>query len=224
MAPQALFAVKYGETELPLRMAFADAVGDDRKVPISLIIYLIVTPTRRILVDAGCDTMPGFPLKLHVSPAKAVQMAGYTPDEITDVVLTHAHHDHIEAVKHFQNATIYIAAAERESARKHLSWAHAVQTFEEELALDEGITVSVSGGHSVGSSIVMVHHGGREYAMVGDECYLHACLTERRPTGISANPEKSLAFVEKYSSPRYTVLLAHDSALLPSELGCVQIF
>ena len=90
--------------------------------------------------------------------------------------------------------------------------------------MGEGIAVSVSGGHSVGSAIVTVTHGGKEYAMVGDECYLRECLTERRPTGISCNAEKSLAFVETYRNPRYTVLLAHDSALLPGELGCVQIF
>ena len=75
MEPRLLFAVKYGETDLPLRMAFADAAEDDRKVPISLIVYLIVTPTRRILVDAGCDTMPGFDLRLHISPAEAVHGA-----------------------------------------------------------------------------------------------------------------------------------------------------
>ena len=222
--PYSLIAVKYGETELPLRMAFADAADDDRKVPISLIVYLIQTPTRRILVDAGCDTMPGFPLHLHISPAKAVQMAGVAPEEITDVVLTHAHHDHVEAIGHFLNATVYIAAAEFESARKHLSGARAVETFEETLSLGEGITVSVSGGHSVGSAIVTVTHGEKEYAMVGDECYLRECLTKCRPTGISCNPLKSLAFVQTYSNPRYTVLLAHDSALLPGKIGCVRIF
>ena len=224
MAPLSLIAVKYGETDLPLSMAFADAAGDDRKVPISLIVYLIVTPTRRILVDAGCDTMPGFPLRLHISPALAVERAGFSPDEITDVVLTHAHHDHIEAVKHFQNATVYIAAAEWESARKHLSTARAVQMFAEDFSLEEGVAVSISGGHSVGSAIVSVNHGDREYAIVGDECYLRECLTDCRPTGISCNPEKSLAFVKKYSNPCYTVLLAHDSALLPGELGSVRMF
>ena len=222
--PHSLIAIKYGETELPLRMAFADAAGDDRKVPISLIVYLIVTPTRRILVDAGCDTMPGFPLHLHTSPAEAVRMAGFAPEEITDVILTHAHHDHVEAVRHFINATVYIAASEREKAAKHLSAVRAVQTFDEAFSPVEGVTVTVSGGHSVGSAIVTVTHGGKEYAMVGDECYLRECLTDCRPTGISCNPQKSHAFVEKYSNPCYTVLLAHDSALLPGELGCVRIF
>ncbi len=222
--PLSLYAVKYGETEIPRRMAFADAAGDDRKVPISLIVYVVKTGDRVILVDAGCDTMPGYPLFLHVSPAKALVDVGIDPLSVTDLVLTHAHHDHAEATGHFKNATVYIQEKEYEKASEKgfLATAARVVTFEEEL--DVGPLRAVRwGGHSVGSSLVCLSNDGREYVMCGDECYTRECLTDRRPTGASKDPERSCAFVERFSDPRYTVLLAHDAAILPGALGAVQI-
>ena len=41
-------------------------------------------------------------------------------DEITDVIITHAHHDHIEAVKHFEKAILHISSEELEAARKYI--------------------------------------------------------------------------------------------------------
>ena len=224
VSPLSLFAVKYGETEITRSMAFADAVGDDRKVPISLTVYLVMCGERVILVDAGCDTMPGYPLYLHVSPAKALRQMGVAPERVTDLVLTHAHHDHTEAARHFGNATVYIEENECERARAKgfLDGAARVVTFAE--ALDVGpLRLLRWGGHSVGSTLACLTHGGREYVMCGDECYTRACLEEKRPTGASKDPAQSRAFVEKFSDPKYTVLLAHDAAILPGHLGAVQI-
>lgn len=223
-APLSLFAVKYGETELKRRHAFADAAGDDRKVPISLTVYLIEAGERLILVDAGCDTMPGYPLFLHVSPAEALRRMGIAPERVTDLVLTHAHHDHVEAARHFKNATVYIQENEYEKARAKgfLDSAVRVVTFTEELLVGP-LRLLRWGGHSVGSTLAFLTYEGREYVMCGDECYVRECLLERRPTGASKNPLQSRAFVEKFSDPKYTVLLAHDAAILPGHLGAVQI-
>ena len=86
-----------------------------------------------------------------------------------------------------------------------------------------GVTVKVWGGHSEASSIVTFLHNGREYVIAGDECYQRECLTEKRPTGSSFNKEKSLAFVETFSSDAYTVLMSHDPAILPGQNGYLKI-
>lgn len=225
MSDLRLTAVKYGETALPLFMAFADAAGErDRKVPISLVVYLVEAEGRRILVDAGCDTMPGFTLTCHISPAEALRRLGVDPLSVTDLVLTHAHHDHAEAAHHFQNATVYIHASEREKAeaKGFLAAAPRVVTFDGEIAVGP-LRVLCWGGHAAGSAIACLAHGGREYVMCGDECYLRACLAEKRPTGVSKNPEKSRLFVERFSDPAYTVLPAHDETLLMGKIGAIRI-
>ena len=218
-------AVKYGETLLPERMIFADRPESEARFPISLTLYLIETGDRKILVDAGCDTMPGYDVKDHISPAEALRRYGVAPEEITDVILTHAHHDHIEAVHYFKNATVYISAGQYEAAQRRgfIPADMKVVVFEKELSLG-GVRALVWGGHANGSAIVTLSHGGREYVISGDECYTRTCLTECRPTGNAKNAERALAFVKTFADPRYTVLIAHDPEILPGQNGHFKIF
>ena len=54
-----LIAFNYGTTEITGNMAFQ--AGDKSvKIPIALLFFLIEDGDRKILVDVGCDTMPGF--------------------------------------------------------------------------------------------------------------------------------------------------------------------
>jgi len=222
--PFSLIAIKYGETTIPLRMAFADRAGCEDRVPISLTLYLIETRTRKILVDAGCDTMPGYDVKHHVSPAKALSSYGVSPTDITDLVLTHAHNDHAAATHYFKNATVHIAKDEVERAKKkgYLPEGLRVSPFEKRRRI-AGVTVEVWGGHSKGSSIVTFAYGGKNYVIAGDECYSRTCLVEKRPTGSSVNAERSRAFVDLYGSGFYTVLLSHDPDILPGQNGFLKI-
>lgn len=52
--------------------------------------------------------MPGFEMQNFKSPVLALEEKGVQAKDITDVILTHAHHDHIEAVRYFENALIHI--------------------------------------------------------------------------------------------------------------------
>ena len=51
-----------------------------------------------ILVDAGCNDMGGLPTANFDSPVSVLENMGIMPQDITDVVITHAHHDHISAL------------------------------------------------------------------------------------------------------------------------------
>ncbi len=217
-------ALKYGESTLPESWVFPG--GDvEKKLPISFTVYLIETENRRILIDAGCDTMPGFDMKHFVSPVEILKREGLSPLDITDVIATHAHHDHIEAVKHFNAATVHIQALEYESSQKkhrYIPDGFSVNIFEDEFELG-GVTVKRISGHSKGSCVVEFEHGGKNYVICGDECYSRRNLTEKIPTGSSVCPENSRAFVEKYGSEKYTVLLCHDPDILPGQNGAYKI-
>ena len=223
--PCALTAIKYGETTLALHMAFADCAGATERIPISLLVFLIEMGDRRVLVDAGCDTMPGYDVKDHISPAEALRRYGVSPEEITDVILTHAHHDHIEALHYFKNATAYISGEQYEAAKRRgfIPADMKVVVFEKELSLG-GVRALVWGGHAKGSAIVTLSHDGHEYVISGDECYTRTCLTECRPTGNAQDAAQALAFVKTFADPRYTVLIAHDPEILPGQNGYLKIF
>lgn len=188
--------------------------GDPNTVhSIGFLLYLIEIGDRKILIDAGCDDLPGFVLADHVSPATALCSYGIRPEQITDVIITHAHHDHIQGVHHFPNAVIYI---QEEEYRKDHSYIHpetVVVSFAEECIVADCVKVLKIGGHSVGSSIALLSTPQGCLVFGGDECYLPVCIHRHIPTGVSHDPQKSLEFLEKYGTSQYQILLSHDPGI-----------
>lgn len=207
-----LYCLKYAESVLPENMVFGDG-SKEKVIPISFAIYLIKTENKNILVDAGCDTMPGFDMKKYYSPAFVLRQAGLSADEITDVIITHAHHDHIEALKHFKNAIVHITEGEYSNGKNYISDDTTVKVFKDVNIINPQIKVIKWGGHSVGSAIVEITSGDIIHILAGDECYVNECITRKTPTGTYYNFEKSKAFVEKYSNKKYRVHTCHDISL-----------
>ena len=204
--------LKYAESVLPESMVFYG--GDKNKsIPISFVIYLIKFGNRNIIVDAGCDTMPGFDMKGFYSPAFVLRQAGILAEEITDVIITHSHHDHIEAVKHFKNAVIHISKAEYESGKNYIPNDFKVSIFENEYAINSQIKIIEWGGHSKGSSIVEIKTDDIIHVLAGDECYTDANIKNKICTGVFYNKDKSIEFIEKYSDKKYRVHTCHDISL-----------
>ena len=205
-----LFCIKYAESTLREDLALLGGSAD-KQIPITFCVYLIKADDRNILVDAGCDTMPGFVMRKFFSPAFLLRQLDITSDEIDDVVITHAHHDHIEAINHFKNATVHITSAEYELGKRHIPEEMAVHTFDGEFSLTPCVRVVEWGGHSKGSAIVEILIDDLTVVLAGDECYTNENIEKKIPTGTSENPEKSREFVEKYSGQR--VFTCHDKIL-----------
>ena len=220
--PVRIVALKYGETVLSEHMILQGG-EKGRLYPISLILYLIETEERRILVDAGCDTMPGFPLSHFCGPVAALRQYGLSPEDVTDVVLTHHHHDHAEAAKHFGHAVFRIQTDELPKCRAFLPQDARISLFEEQCELEAGITLRRVGGHTVGSSVVEIETAGLTYVICGDACYSRICLERGIPTGVTRSLAESRAFLEAYGGAGYRVLLAHDDSVLPGRNGFLRI-
>lgn len=204
-----IIPIEYDKSVLPESMIFQGG-AEDKFRPIVFMIYLIKTEKQLILVDAGCETMPGFDMRDFIGPVKALEKIDIKPDDITDVIITHSHHDHIECVSRFKNAVIYIQRDEYESGKDYLAEGMNIKLFDDEMQVFDGVRAVKIGGHSKGSCIVEVTDDKKTYIISGDECYLRECLDKKIPTGTSYCPEKSREFIEKYSSGEYTVLLCHD--------------
>lgn len=203
--------IKYADTFLGEDQIFKGG-NPAVKLPIVFGIYLIRADERLILVDAGCVTMPGFDMRNFITPAEALRrQTGISAEDITDIIITHSHHDHIEAVRLFKNAVIHINSKEYEAGKAHIPSGAAVNLISGEAELFDGIKVVEIGGHSAGSSVVEAELNGKTYVICGDECYSRKNLTEKIVTGCSVNFEKSEAFIQKYSDSKYTALLLHDN-------------
>jgi glyoxylase-like metal-dependent hydrolase (beta-lactamase superfamily II) len=67
---------------------------------------------KNILVDAGflpdVEEAKGFGVKDYIRPDSLLQKLGLNANEITDIILTHPHWDHADAITLFPNAQVYI--------------------------------------------------------------------------------------------------------------------
>lgn len=217
MSPK-LSVLKYGDTVFGENNIFLGGERD-KLLPITFCIYLIETESRKILVDAGCDDGAGFPMLVFCTPVEALRQAGLSANDITDVIITHAHSDHVQASRHFPWASFHIQSEEYERAKKHIPESFKVILFEDEQVLDGEIFIKRISGHSHGSSIVLFEHNGKTAVLCGDECYTSRNLTEKIPTGASRDPQVSKAFVEEYSKEKYIAFTCHDPHIMRGQVG-----
>jgi len=83
----------------------------NEKVEIAMVVWLIRGGGRTILFDSGFhrDTfLKEFPMQDYLRPDKALETAGVKPEDVTDIVISHAHWDHMGGIDLFPRATIWI--------------------------------------------------------------------------------------------------------------------
>src|SRR5580693_6922134 len=99
-----------------------DSVGEmvigapkDEKIDTMYAVWLIRGGGHNILFDSGFHRERWFKLwtiKDFLRPDEAVKLAGVQPDQITDIVVSHAHWDHMGGIDLFPNATVWIQKEE----------------------------------------------------------------------------------------------------------------
>ena len=213
-----IVALKYGESVLGENYIFKGG-SKDNLLPISFTVYLIQTKNKNILVDVGCDDGAGFKMSLFKKPVEVLKEYGLSPNDITDVIITHSHHDHIEAIKYYRIAIIHIQRNEYVTAKKYIPTCFDVHLIDDEFSLAENLIIKKFGGHSVGSCIVMADN----HVLCGDECYYEKCLTDKLCTGSCYNEEASQRFIAKFSQNKYIPLLFHDPNSMKGYIGFMKI-
>lgn len=201
--------IKYGESFLRDSQVFCNG-SRDKLLKIDFIVYLTEFDNRLILIDAGCETMPGFDMKDFIGSVKALENKGFLPESITDIIITHSHHDHIECVKYFKNAVVHIQKDEYDEGIKYIPDDMQVNIFDDRYSICDNIEIIKIGGHTKGSCIVELKSEEKLYVIIGDECYMRENLIKKIPTGTSYCPEKSSEFISRYSNGKYNILLSHD--------------
>ena len=210
-----IVALKYGESVFGENYIFENG-KEGVLLPITFVIYLIQTKGKNILVDAGCDDGAGFEMSIFKKPTEVLKEYGLTPDDITDVIITHSHRDHIGAVGHYKKATIHIQKDEYESGRKYIDKESKINLFDEAFEVCPGVLIKKIGGHTDFSSIVVAED---KYVLCGDECYYKECFDRGIITGSSKYPDKSRAFMEEYRNEKYKLLFFHDKDIFPGKVG-----
>lgn len=173
-------------------------------VEMSMNAFLIESGARKILVDVGAgeEFGPGIAGQMRAS----LLAVGVKPEQITDVLVTHAHMDHIGGLAHggkpaFPNATIHLGQpdtaffADLEALQRAgypesflktyartigLYPASQVRPFTGTSEILPGITAAVHPGHTPGTAIYTLTSRGRSLHFIGDTVHV-ASVQMRRP-------------------------------------------
>ena len=99
-----------------------DAVADlvigapkNEKIDTVYVLWLIRGGGRNILFDSGFHRQRWFKewtIKDYLRPDEAVRLAGVKPEDVTDVVISHAHWDHMGGIDLFPKANVWIQKEE----------------------------------------------------------------------------------------------------------------
>lgn len=175
LSAEEAFGERAGDALALHRHAFTDA--GDLWFPITA--FLVRTPDRVILVDAGAGPRDSW--VVSGSLLCSLETLGVEPGDVSDLVLTHLHWDHIGWVSQkgkvtFQNADIHVHADDwthfygsHPGATKRLGPAvDRVRLWTEDHALTPGIDLLHAPGHTPGSAVVMISDGNQRLALLGD--------------------------------------------------------
>ena len=198
-------AIRYAVVpQFPLSVLVADAPPDE-KVDIALVIWLIREGDRSILLDAGFHRegwLERFGVEEYLRPDSAVRLAGVSPDDVTDVIVSHAHWDHMGGIDLFPNATIWIqrqeyeyytGAAWQEGGRHggidpedilnlvRFNTEGRVRLVDgDDVKILPGIRAYTGARHTFASQYITVA-GDPTYVLASDNCYMYLNLELRSP-------------------------------------------
>jgi glyoxylase-like metal-dependent hydrolase (beta-lactamase superfamily II) len=237
-----VYAVRYAKL---LDFAVADLIqGADsgRTLDIAMTVWVLKGPGgRTVLVDAGFYRPPyinGDKVADYTRPDKALKLLGITPEEITDVVVTHMHWDHADGVDLFPKARVWIQREEYDyytrKAREpggdqnrsipafvlglvnlnKLGRVHLVDGDAKEII--PGVTVYTGGRHTFASQYVGVNTKAGRVVIASDNLYLYENLEKHVPIAQTFDAKSNLAAQDRMkqlaTSPRL-IVPGHDPAV-----------
>lgn len=230
-------AIKYAENDSRTRSdSFIFDDNHDAPHAIDYFMWLLRKGDRVILVDTGFDETEASARNrtIRLDPAKALAPLGLTPDDITEIIVTHLHYDHAGGLALFPNAHLHLQAAEmayatgpcmcHDTLRMPFTAGHICEaitrlyqgklTFHDgDATIAEGVTVHCIGGHSRGLQAVRVQTQAGWMVLASDATHFYENLWLRKPFPIVVDLENMLdgfTRLENLASRRELIVPGHD--------------
>ncbi len=196
--------------------------------------FVIDTGTEVILVDTGMpaefpDQVPEDSTQIYMGKKvnnylDALAEAGYSPEQVSKILITHKHADHTGELRNFPNAVIYASRTESEADElkaypnvEPVDFTDgAYYNFPASQKIADGVTYIAAKGHTTGNSIVIVEAGGLFYMLHGDVTYTDEALYADKLSVVFEDPaaaRETLDAVREFIRNHPTVYLSTHTPL-----------
>ncbi|MDQ6885695.1 MAG: N-acyl homoserine lactonase family protein [Gemmatimonadota bacterium] len=234
-----VYAVRYGTLpNFPVRGLVAGA-DSARRMDVAAMVWLVRAPGRLVLVDAGFyrdSFMRRWKPADYVRPDSAIARLGVTPGDITDIIVTHVHWDHMDGIDLFPRARVWIQREEYDyyigpgglpahpgvdsgdaavlaslRARGRVTLVNGDRS-----EVIPGITLYTGGRHTFASQFAGVRTRAGTVVIASDNLYLYENLDRRRPIAQTFDSLSNLAAqdrMRRIASALRLIVPGHDPAV-----------
>ena len=236
-----LFAIRFGVIPAFQVSGLVAGADQSRRLDIPVMVWLLKGENSRVLVDSGfyrSDLVERWKVRDFRRPSDAVLAAGVRPEEVTDIIISHAHWDHAGGIELFPKATIWIQRREYEyytGEAWHARNTHGGIDRNDILALvrantdgrvrfvegdDQeiipGIRCYTGGRHTQASQYVSVRSANGTAVFTSDNVYLYENLEKRVPIAQTLDAASNLVAQDRIrglASRPALIVPGHDPAV-----------
>lgn len=236
-----VYAIRYATIPAFPVADLIKGADESRKIDIAMMVWLVRGGGHTILVDSGFyrpKFFKNWKVTDFVRPDEAVAKAGVKAEEVTDVILTHAHWDHADGADLFPKAQIWI---QKEEYRYYTSDAWQPDGKHGGIELEDmayllrantegrlhlvdgdreilpGVHVYTGGRHTFASQYVAVSNETGPIVLASDNMYLYENLDTHAPIAQTFDAASNLAAQDKMKTlvrdPRF-IIPGHDPAVM----------
>lgn len=234
-----VYAVRYGTiANFPVRGLIAGA-DSGRTLDIAMMVWLLRAEGRTVLVDAGFyreKFLTQWKPVAFTRPDSALLALGVGPGDVTDIVVTHVHWDHLDGADLFPRARVWIQRAEYEyyvnedgtPRQRGIDAVDAAMLASLRAAgrvalvdgdgheIIPGITAYTGGRHTYASQYVTVHGRAGPVVVASDNVYLYENLERHVPIAQTLDAGANLATqarMRTLTSDVRLIVPGHDPAV-----------
>jgi len=218
-------------------------LGDPEKTLSTIFsFFLLEGKNKNILVDVGFTAeysgqyMPDVKQEENQNPVAQLKEHGVPPEDIDDIIITHAHFDHLSnVVNEYKNARIHIQKKEYDFVTnpphpwfQELVDIELIKQLAEkgeprfnlidgECELFPGIKTIPTPGHTAGHQSVLIETETGKFCITGDAILNYRNLEEDIGPGFNCNLIECMQSIQKLrdlSEKGVTILAGHDPKML----------
>jgi glyoxylase-like metal-dependent hydrolase (beta-lactamase superfamily II) len=244
-ATYAVSALRFGTALMPRAAAYAgyDATDAGRTQQLDFFLWAMTSGSECVLFDTGFNEPAGTRRgrTMVADPIELLADLGIAPGDVSTVVISHFHYDHIGNLARFPRARLVAQRAELEFWRRNAGRERREQlngpVDDADLAVLEqagaegrlvlldgdgevrpGIVAHRVGGHTPGSQLLNVPTDSGELILAADALHLYDELETARPFPVLVDLERTFdAFdlLRDYQArPATTVVAGHDPKIM----------